>query len=728
MIAKGNTHANGEKLARYMMTAKDGERAELFQLCGFAAGDIREAFRSVHVMAEATRCEQPFFHLQVRNPEGEELSRNEWLRVANRIEDKLGLTNQPRAICLHIDEQTGHEHMHVAWSRIDADTMTARPLPFFKERLKEVCRELENTLDLTRVKNERDGPVLAPNRNEFEQARRLGVDIKDVRANIRDCWDRSDCGRSFQTALAEHGWVLAQGDRRAFLVIDHEGGLHALGKRILGLTAGQTRERLADLDRDTLPTVEQAKEIIREQQVSRKTTRSEPTRDPHREEMAWEDALAKSAIEKEKIERRFVEPRAGGKDKDPRSPFEPPAPNGPQHPEFNRTSPEYSYSDVAREVARDKRPLDPPENLRGVAADIWGAYNRSHDAHSFAASLDQRGILLAMVTKEEAARSHQNGVGKERGRFVTHYRAGEIVAVAEHDQVYRLNKRTTGDERSEIDRFLTKLDRTQLQGIEATKEAVYNRPVPLPRLVTAKELRGIQAQLLSDWCQSDNNREFAEVFYKRGLSFARVTKEEAEQSRKQALLKRQNGNFASRYREGEIVLVTESRPHYWRDNGQIIQPPRVHRMAQVDAAGYLDALGIKPAKLLGIEATKELLSSRKEERDAHWQATRIENAARRGRPGPTAVKEPQMPPALGKTAGRAVSKTLDLVNNTVEALFAPVLTPEAKREGAVTQAARAADAAEKTDYSRYLAEREQARRIDQDQEAARQRQRDDRER
>ena len=140
MIAKGNTHANGEKLARYMMTAKDGERAELFQLCGFAAGDIREAFRSVHVMAEATRCEQPFFHLQVRNPEGEELSRNEWLRVANRIEDKLGLTNQPRAICLHIDEQTGHEHMHVAWSRIDADTMTARPLPFFKERLKEVCR------------------------------------------------------------------------------------------------------------------------------------------------------------------------------------------------------------------------------------------------------------------------------------------------------------------------------------------------------------------------------------------------------------------------------------------------------------------------------------------------------------------------------------------------------------------------------------------------------------
>ncbi len=59
--------------------------------------------------------------------------------------------------------------------------MTARPLPFFKERLKEISRELENTLDLTRVKNERDGSVMAPNRNEFEQARRLGVDIHAVR-------------------------------------------------------------------------------------------------------------------------------------------------------------------------------------------------------------------------------------------------------------------------------------------------------------------------------------------------------------------------------------------------------------------------------------------------------------------------------------------------------------------------------------------------------------------
>ena len=339
MIAKGTTHNDGAKLARYMTTGKAGERAELWQLLGFAAGDIRDAFRSVHVMAEATRCEQPFFHVQVRNPDGEELSREQWRQVADRIESKLGLTDQPRAICFHIDEKTGHEHMHIAFSRINGDTLTARPLPFFKERLKEACRELEKTLDLTRVRNEREGLVKAPTRNELEQARRLGVDINHVRQTIRDCFEQSDNGRSFEAALADRGLVLAQGDRRAFVVIDHEGGIHALGKRILGITTGQTRDRLGDLHRYDLPTVEQARGFIREKGIGRDKPAPERMRDPHRDEMAWLDALAKAAIEKEKVERRFVEPQARRQPVDGREKGQGGAPP-PEHPKgIDRSAP-----------------------------------------------------------------------------------------------------------------------------------------------------------------------------------------------------------------------------------------------------------------------------------------------------------------------------------------------------------------------------------------------------
>jgi len=260
MIAKGTTHDSGGRLAVYMVKGKPGERAELWQLRGFASDDIKEAFRSIHVMAEGTRCERPFFHVQVRNPEDENLTPAQWERVADRVESKLGLSDQPRAIAFHRDTATGHEHMHVAWSRIDDETMTAKTLPFFKLRLKEVSRELETELGLRPVRNHRETEVMAPTRDEEEQARRLNVEVRDVRQAIRDNWERSDNGHSFRAALAQDGMTLAKGDRRDFVVIDQQGGMHALGKRILGNTAGEVRVRMADLDRAELPTIEEARE------------------------------------------------------------------------------------------------------------------------------------------------------------------------------------------------------------------------------------------------------------------------------------------------------------------------------------------------------------------------------------------------------------------------------------------------------------------------------------
>ena len=128
MIAKGNTHS-GARLARYIITGKEGEFAELWELRGFALRDIVDAFRSVHVTAGKSQCKQPFFHVQVRNPEGETLTRSQWKMAVEKIEGMLGLGEQPRAIAVHTDRDTGHEHVHIAWSRIDPETLHAKALP-----------------------------------------------------------------------------------------------------------------------------------------------------------------------------------------------------------------------------------------------------------------------------------------------------------------------------------------------------------------------------------------------------------------------------------------------------------------------------------------------------------------------------------------------------------------------------------------------------------------------
>lgn len=430
MICKGNTHKNGAKLARYMTTGKDGERAELWALAGFAAGDIREAFRSVHVMAEATRCEQPFFHVQVRTPDDEELSKEEWRRVVDRIEAKLGLSGQPCAIAFHADEETGHEHMHVAWSRIDAETMTARPLPFFKERLKEVARQMEKELDLTRVRNERDSPVQAPNRDEFEQARRLGVDIREVRETIRQCWEQSDCGRGFEAALADEGLLLAKGDRRDFLVIDSQGGMHALGQRILGISAAETRARMTDLSRDHLPSVDQARE---HQKGGRD---KDQTWDRDRYDRDWQDAVAGAAIEKDQNEKsRGAEPATA--------------------PEAER---------------------EPPANLRGPAREIWCAYNGSPDAESFQKTLDESGLHLSRATEDDVRHSHvYHFLADRSGKYYPILREGEYVILTEQGDGYRLNERTTGDALRSIQEFMAPLDPTPVRSLWETRRFIEER-------------------------------------------------------------------------------------------------------------------------------------------------------------------------------------------------------------------------------------------------------------
>ena len=101
MIAKGNLHGDGAKLARYMMTGEKGEIAELIGTRGldtFGADPVK-AFATLQRVAEAnTRSTEPFFHSQTRNAPGEHLTNEQWLQVADREEKRLGFAGQPRIV------------------------------------------------------------------------------------------------------------------------------------------------------------------------------------------------------------------------------------------------------------------------------------------------------------------------------------------------------------------------------------------------------------------------------------------------------------------------------------------------------------------------------------------------------------------------------------------------------------------------------------------------------
>ena len=261
MIIKSTVRGNGAKLADYLLQDKKNDRADLLELRGWTADTLKNALvLSEEIALGKTQCAKPFYHVSFRLPSGETLTPEQWQQCADRLEQRLGLDGHHRAMVLHTYK--GEKHLHVVWDRVDAHTLKAVNLPFEHLRCKETARELEKELGLQRVRDEKREPereLAAPTMAEEQQARRKGQDLPEIRTAIREAWAQSAHGPQFADALSKRGLVLAQGERRDYVALDAQGGVYSIGKRTTGATAREVRAKLADLDREHVPTVAQAR-------------------------------------------------------------------------------------------------------------------------------------------------------------------------------------------------------------------------------------------------------------------------------------------------------------------------------------------------------------------------------------------------------------------------------------------------------------------------------------
>ena len=95
------------------------------------------------------------------------------------------------------------------------------------------------------------------------RAQDTGLDPRAITAEVTELWQSADSGRAFAAALEERGYILAKGDRRDFCIIDQAGDEHSLARRISGARAADVRARMVDIDRDSLPSVAEAREQYR---------------------------------------------------------------------------------------------------------------------------------------------------------------------------------------------------------------------------------------------------------------------------------------------------------------------------------------------------------------------------------------------------------------------------------------------------------------------------------
>ena len=685
---------------------------------------------------------------------------------------------------------------------------------------------------------------------------KTGIDPRDIAAEVTELFHQSDSGKALQAALELHGYQLLKGDRRGFVILDSAGKDHSLARRIDGVNAKELNAFMRDVDREGLPTVEQGKAQFQE----RKIAGLEADRATVAREIEWEEALAKAAIAKETVERKFAEPKpqertTRGQQEKEKGGTAQPEPTKPVAPELGRTAGEirlaYSLTSTGQEFANaledrglilakvteadaerlnrwerqrlkelkeleeavlkanGKEHAQQPGTGRSDRADMW--FSQTGGAESLTPEMRNRAEAryaawkhkerydfaeyVEFVQNREAERNQGQQAPEQQHQ---RYKVGELVVVDQLSNVYQLSFTNTGDALKDRETHLKDIDAAPLLSVSAAdsvmkklsthqkEERDYvwreNRRVDINERVSpinppqsdyksaglfqqaaaeagrdtrTENLTGVAAKVWDIWSGIDHDtvsflrryrspdgfalatdpKLFAAALDDKGIMFAAVTKEEAARSHRDAEFAKTVGNHAPRYREGEIVIVTEPGLEYRRE-GQIVAPRRVHKVDQSLGEKFVAAIGQK-GTLHGVEATlirsDERAYRRSEERESILEAAQgrsnrrnlVDAVTRSVKPAKIATNGIRVGASIGKGTGKA----FEAVGGIVEGLFGAAQTPEQKRDGDAAIKHRADEAADHIDFSKYTTEAAQQRRQEQhDREAERSRDRGGRER
>ncbi len=320
MIPFGSQRALGQDLATHLLNTQDNERMEVAQVRGAVARDLHGAFAEWEAQAHTlTRCSNYLYSLSV-NPDQRQgrLSREQYLDYIDRVENRIGLAGQPRAIVFHVKKDkngVSREHCHVVWSRIDAERGKARQIAFDHDKLMMVTREFARDHGLKLPDGYyRDKGQERPKKNrqlslyEKSQQEKGGLTKEQHMAQVTAAWHKRDNPRAFVRSLEDMGYILATGTRD-YVLVDLYGNMNSLPKLIddKKVRTKDLREFLGkEFPKDSLPSVDEARALAAGHRAamelfskSEERAAREGREKQRREELQGRQLPRRQAIEKE---------------------------------------------------------------------------------------------------------------------------------------------------------------------------------------------------------------------------------------------------------------------------------------------------------------------------------------------------------------------------------------------------------------------------------------------
>ena len=278
MIIKGASRAAPAKLAKHLERKDTNERVEKLEFRDVPLENLEHALRHMQMLTAATQGFKGLYHANIDPHADYPMTKEQWFRAVDVLEQELGFEGQPRVIVLHKKE--GREHIHVVWARTDLETLTLRSDAFTYGKHERASARLEEEFGHEHVPGkwykrdmDKELPMAELNHAEWQQKERSKLDPRLRKEEITGLYERADNGQALKSALEDAGYLLARGDRRAMVVVDIAGEVHSLNRQITTAKAKEIREKIADIDMDSLPDVNAARELQEQRREARNSAK-----------------------------------------------------------------------------------------------------------------------------------------------------------------------------------------------------------------------------------------------------------------------------------------------------------------------------------------------------------------------------------------------------------------------------------------------------------------------
>ena len=300
MIIKSRARTNHQELAKHLSSRAENEQINCTDSRYiWIQDDVQETIdtglEELNLFGVRGATTKTLFHISVSPDTEQEMSEQDWQVTWEEVETEFKLENQEFLEVTHT--KGGRTHRHRVYNKVGRDGKAINTsFNYLRNEKVSLLAELRLGHELTKGRHgkavitqlQKEGkhaiadklleagigggprPAAKVTWDEYVQGKRTKIDPIEVGEILQQHLVEATSGQDFAQRIQQDQLYLARGDGKAgtrsratYVVMDATGNVHGLRRR-LGLKAAEVKDRLNDVPLESLPSVEQMREQIRE--------------------------------------------------------------------------------------------------------------------------------------------------------------------------------------------------------------------------------------------------------------------------------------------------------------------------------------------------------------------------------------------------------------------------------------------------------------------------------